>query len=199
LIQRRLSRLQQEVDQLQAHRSRLRKQRQKQEIPSVSLVGYTNAGKSTLLNVLTQAEVYTADQLFATLDPTTRRLAISDRRTDRSHTLLITDTVGFIHELPPSLVDAFRATLEEVTEADALLHLVDLSHPAWLSQIESVQKILSDMPIATGPVLMAFNKVDRVGSETLEAAKEQFPDAVFISATRQLGLETLKQKLIDLF
>ncbi|GFE70565.1 GTP-binding protein [Chroococcus sp. FPU101] len=198
VIQRRLTRLQQEVDQLQAHRSRLRKQRQKQDIPSVSLVGYTNAGKSTLINALTNAEVYTADQLFATLDPTTRRLAINDHLTGENHNILITDTVGFIHELPPSLVDAFRATLEEVTEADALLHVVDLSHPAWLSQIESVQKILSDMPIATGPALMAFNKIDQVGSETLEEAKEKFPDAVFISATRQLGIENLKQKLIYL-
>lgn len=198
VIQRRLTRLQQEVDQLQAHRSRLRQQRQKQDIPSISLVGYTNAGKSTLLNALTNAEVYTADQLFATLDPTTRRLGISDHLTSETHNILLTDTVGFIHELPPSLVDAFRATLEEVTEADALLHVVDLSHPAWSSQIESVQKILSDMPIATGPMLMAFNKVDQVGSETLEEAKQKFPDAVFISATRQLGIETLKQKLIYL-
>jgi GTP-binding protein HflX len=191
LIQKRLARLQQEVDQLQAHRSRLRKQRQKQEIPSVAIVGYTNAGKSTLINALTDADVYTADQLFATLDPTTRRLRIGDEE----ETLLLTDTVGFIHELPPALVDAFRATLEEVTEADVLLHVVDLSHPAWLSQIISVQKILKDMPIAPGPELMVFNKIDQVEGEALEVAKTKFPNAVFISASRRLGLETLKQKL----
>ncbi|NCS50390.1 MAG: GTPase HflX [Microcystis aeruginosa BK11-02] len=197
-IQRRLSRLQDEVDQLQAHRSRLRKQRQKQDVASVAIVGYTNAGKSTLINALTAAEVYTADQLFATLDPTTRRLTITDPLTQVSRTLLLTDTVGFIHELPPSLVDAFRATLEEVTEAEALLHLVDLSHPAWESQIASVLKILSEMPIQTGPMLMVFNKLDQVKSEDLEIAKEKYPQAVFISAIRRLGLETLKQKLIDL-
>jgi GTPase len=190
-IQKRLSRLQQEVDQLQAHRSRLRKQRQKQEVPNVAIVGYTNAGKSTLINALTDAEVYTADQLFATLDPTTRRLTVGDK------TVLLTDTVGFIHELPPSLVDAFRATLEEVTEADALLHVVDLSHPAWESQIESVMKILADMPIETGPMLMVFNKLDRVESEALEIAKERYPNAVFISATRRTSLETLKRKLVE--
>jgi len=191
LIQKRLARLQQEVDQLQAHRSRLRKQRQKQEIPSVAIVGYTNAGKSTLINALTDADVYTADQLFATLDPTTRRLRIGEE----GETLLLTDTVGFIHELPPALVDAFRATLEEVTEADVLLHVVDLSHPAWLSQIISVQKILKDMPIAPGPELMVFNKIDQVEGEALEVAKTKFPNAVFIAASRRLGLETLKQKL----
>lgn len=197
-IQKRLSRLQQEVDQLQAHRSRLRKQRQKQEVPSVAIVGYTNAGKSTLINALTDAEVYTADQLFATLDPTTRRLIVADSETGESRAILLTDTVGFIHELPPSLVDAFRATLEEVTEADALLHVVDLSHPAWEGQIRSVLKILSEMPIETGPALMVFNKLDRVESETLEIAKEKYPNAVFISAARRVGLETLKQKLIEL-
>jgi GTP-binding protein HflX len=197
-IQKRLSRLQQEVDQLQAHRSRLRQQRQKQEVPSVAIVGYTNAGKSTLINALTDAEVYTADQLFATLDPTTRRLTIANPSIEESHTLLLTDTVGFIHELPPSLVDAFRATLEEVTEADALLHVVDLSHPAWDSQIDSVLKILGEMPIQTGPMLMVFNKLDRVESEVLEMAKEKYPHAVFISAIRRVGLTTLKQKLIEL-
>jgi GTP-binding protein HflX len=197
-IQRRIARLQQEVNQLQAHRSRLRQQRQQQEIPSVAIVGYTNAGKSTLLNALTNAEVYTADRLFATLDPTTRRLSVSDMITGKPQTILLTDTVGFIKELPPSLVDAFRATLEEVTEADALLHLVDLSHPAWHSHIRSVMTILSEMPISPGPVLIAFNKIDQIDSDTLTQAKEEFPLAVFISVHQRLGLETLRQKLFQL-
>ncbi|MBW4521320.1 MAG: GTPase HflX [Scytolyngbya sp. HA4215-MV1] len=197
-IQRRIARLQQEVNQLQAHRARLRQRRQHQEVPSIAVVGYTNAGKSTLLNVLTNAEVYTADQLFATLDPTTRRLLIVDPVTQQSQSILLTDTVGFIHELPPPLVDAFRATLEEVTEADALLHLVDLSHPAWQSQIRSVMGILSEMPIAPGPILLAFNKIDQVDSDTLLLAQEEFPQAVFISASDRFGLETLRQRLSHL-
>ena len=197
-IQRRISRLQQEVDQLQAHRSRLRQRRQHREVPSVALVGYTNAGKSTLLNALTNAEVYTADQLFATLDPTTRRLVIPHADTNEPQETLITDTVGFIHELPASLMDAFRATLEEVTEADALLHLVDLSHPAWLSHIRSVREILAQMPVTPGPALVAFNKIDQVDSETLALAREEYPLAVFISASQRLGLETLRQRLSQL-
>jgi GTP-binding protein HflX len=197
-LQRRMARLQQEVNQLQAHRSRLRQQRQHKEVPSVAVVGYTNAGKSTLLNVLTNAEVYTADQLFATLDPTTRRLVISDAVTDQPRSILVTDTVGFIHELPPSLMDAFRATLEEVTEADALLHVVDLSHPAWHSHIRSVMSILSEMPVTPGPALIVFNKMDRVDGDTLTLAKEEFPQAVFISASDRLGLETLRTRLAQL-
>ncbi len=194
-IGRRITRLQQEVNQLQAHRSRLRQHRQHQEVPSVAIVGYTNAGKSTLLNALTNAEIYTADQLFATLDPTTRRLVIPDITTGESLGIVVTDTVGFIHELPNSLMDAFRATLEEVTEADALLHVVDLSHPAWQSQIRAVMKILSEMPLTPGPALVALNKIDRVDSDTLALAQEEFPQAVFISAGERLGLETLRQRL----
>lgn len=194
-IQRRISRLQQEVNQLQAHRARLRQQRQHREVPSVAVVGYTNAGKSTLLNVLTNAEVYTADQLFATLDPTTRRLMVPNPANQEPLQILLTDTVGFIHELPPSLVDAFRATLEEVTEANALLHVVDLSHPAWQSHIRSVMTILAEMPIAPGPALLVFNKIDQVDGDTLALAQEEHPQAIFISASERLGLETLRQRL----
>jgi GTP-binding protein HflX len=197
-LQRRIAQLQQEVNQLQAHRSRLRQQRQQQAVPSIAVVGYTNAGKSTLLNVLTHAEVYTADQLFATLDPTTRKLVITDPETQERKTILLTDTVGFIHELPPPLMDAFRATLEEVTEADALLHVVDLSHPAWESHIQSVMDVLDEMPAIPGKTLIAFNKVDRIDSESLTLAQQQYPEAVFISATKRLGLDTLRQRLVQL-
>ncbi|MBW4560848.1 MAG: GTPase HflX [Mojavia pulchra JT2-VF2] len=198
VIQRRIAQLQQEVDELQAHRARIRQQRQQQEIPVVALVGYTNAGKSTLLNVLTNAEVYTANQLFATLDPTTRKLVITESETQERRSILLTDTVGFIHELPPPLMDAFRATLEEVIEADVLLHIVDLSHPAWESHIASVQQILEEMPEIPETSLIAFNKIDRVDSEVLAKAQQNYSEALFISATERLGLETLKQRLLQL-
>jgi GTP-binding protein HflX len=197
-IAQRISRLQREVTNLQAHRARMRQQRQAQEVPSIALVGYTNAGKSTLLNVLANSEIYTADQLFATLDPTTRRLSIQEDVTNVVHQLVLTDTVGFIHELPPALVDAFRATLEEVTEADALLHVVDLSHAAWQNQIHSVMGILAEMPITPGPILLVFNKIDSVDGDTLELAKEEYPQATFISATAGFGLATLRQRLLQL-
>ena len=197
-IQRRINTLQQAVNQLQAHRSRLRQRRQHQRVPSVAVVGYTNAGKSTLLNVLTNADAYTADQLFATLDPTTRRLSVPDLETQQPHTLVLIDTVGFIHNLPPPLMDAFRATLEEVTEADALLHVVDLSHREWENHLRSVMMLLATMPITPGPGLIAFNKMDQVSSEALALARDQFPQAVFISAQDRLGLHTLRQKLVEL-
>ncbi|MGF1601586.1 MAG: GTPase HflX [Thermosynechococcaceae cyanobacterium] len=197
-IQRRLSHLQKEVDQLQAHRSRMRQRRQHQGVPSIAVVGYTNAGKSTLLNALTNADVYTADQLFATLDPTTRRLMLTAPNSHEPLPMLLIDTVGFIHELPPPLVDAFRATLEEVTEAEALLHVVDLSHPAWEHHIQSVMEILTTMPVTPGPILLAFNKIDQVDAQTLEHAKEEFPQAVFIGACDRIGFETLRQRLAQL-
>ncbi|NJL49353.1 MAG: GTPase HflX [Leptolyngbyaceae cyanobacterium SM2_5_2] len=197
-IQRRITKLQQEVNQLQAHRARLRHRRQDDNLPSIAVVGYTNAGKSTLVNTLTNSEVYAADQLFATLDPTTRRLSITDPNTHQATQLVLTDTVGFIEELPASLMDAFRATLEEVTEADALLHVVDVSHPAWQDQIHWVMRILNDMPIAPGPMLLVFNKADRVSQEDLAIAQEEYPHALFISATERLGLETLRHRLLQL-
>ncbi|MEL6259679.1 MAG: GTPase HflX [Cyanobacteria bacterium J06626_6] len=197
-IQKRITRLQKEVTQLQAHRSRLRQRRQHHSVPSIAIVGYTNAGKSTLLNRLTDAEVYAADQLFATLDPTTRRIVINDEATHEPKSLVLTDTVGFIQDLPPALMDAFRATLEEVTEADALIHVVDASHHAWKEHIHSVMGLLSQMPVAPGPILMMFNKLDQANTDTLELAKDEYPQAVFVSASKNLGMNTLRRKILQL-
>ncbi|AFY75297.1 GTP-binding protein HflX [Synechococcus sp. PCC 7502] len=195
VIQKRITQLQHQVDQLQSQRARMRQQRIDQEIPTVAIVGYTNAGKSTLLNALTKSTVYAADKLFATLDPTTRRLHIRDQEHDPNpQTILITDTVGFIHELPPPLVNAFRATLEEVTEADVLIHLVDISHEAWESQLEAVNQILADMPIAVGATLTVFNKIDAVPD--LDEIKAKYPDAIYVSAMQRQGLDQLLQELI---
>ncbi|MGL5081805.1 MAG: GTPase HflX [Microcoleaceae cyanobacterium] len=194
-IQRRIARLQQEVNQLQAHRSRLRERRHHQEVPTLAIVGYTNAGKSTLLNILTRSEIYAADQLFATLDPTSRRLTVPNAVTGEPLTVVLTDTVGFIHALPPALVDAFRATLEEVTDADGLIHVVDLSHPSWRNHIESVMQILMSLPITPGPAILAFNKIDQADGESLQFAREEYPQSVFISAGNGLGLETLRQRI----
>jgi len=197
LVQRRKSMLTRELKEIQSRKRRSVLSRNQEHV-TVGLVGYTNAGKSTLLNTLTNAKVYAADQLFATLDPTTRRISIVDPGTYVSRSLVLTDTVGFIQDLPESLMDAFRATLEEVTEADALLHVVDLSHPAWQSHIRSVMDILSQMPITPGPILLTFNKIDQADSETLDAAKEEYPNAMFVSATERYGLETMRQRLLKL-
>jgi GTP-binding protein HflX len=189
-IQRRISKLRQEVEELRRHRQRLRQRREASQIPVVALVGYTNAGKSTLLNALTHAQVYVADQLFATLDPTTRRLELPDQQA-----VLLTDTVGFLTELPDQLVDAFQATLEEVTEADALLHVVDLSHPNWEGQIEAVETLLDKLPLATGPRQLVFNKIDRLDPEWVEDVRMLYPKALFVSAATGQNLDQLRHTL----
>ncbi|MEE3715938.1 GTPase HflX [Tumidithrix elongata RA019] len=204
VIQKRITHLQQQVNQLQDQRARVRQRRIDREVPTVAIVGYTNAGKSTLLNALTKSDVFAANKLFATLDPTTRRLNLSvedpkDSEQERkSCMVLMTDTVGFIHELPPSLMDAFRATLEEVTEADALLHVVDASHPAWEAQVAAVDRILKEMPITVGPTLMVFNKTDRVSDADLMEIEAKYPDAILISAIHRQGLDMLCQAIVPL-
>ena len=190
-IRRRISHLKAELEKVRAHRQRHRSRRKEANIPVVSLVGYTNAGKSTLINQLAEADVYVADQLFATLDPTTRRVKLPD-----GQEILVTDTVGFIQKLPTTLVAAFRATLEEIAEADLLLHVIDITHPQALSQAEAVQNTLQEIKADEIPSLPVLNKIDRLSD--LDQAKQvmdSFAGAVAISALRGEGIDQLLKKV----
>lgn len=186
-IRREIAHLKKELEKVSAHRQRYRAQRKRSRIPTVALVGYTNAGKSTLLNKIAKSEVYVADQLFATLDPTTRRVELPG-----GYQALMTDTVGFIQKLPTTLIKAFHATLEEISEADLLLHVVDISHPNALNQFEVVQQTLNDLGAHHIPVITALNKVDKLRNP--ESAREvvgRFSKAVAISGVTGTGLKDL--------
>ncbi|HBH72520.1 MAG TPA: GTPase HflX [Synechococcales bacterium UBA10510] len=195
-IARRIERLQRDARQLGEHRQRLRRGRQ--GLRRFALVGYTNAGKSSLLNALTRASggapVLAANKLFATLDPTTRRLDLPDPQGGPCETALITDTVGFIRDLPPPLVEAFRSTLEETLEADGLLIVVDLADPAWPEQWRTVHAILDELGTST-PRRLLGNQIDRCPAAELERARSLEPDVLFASATDGLGLQHLRQAL----
>ena len=192
-ISDRIEFLKRELEKVRAHRSRYRERRKKSRIPVISLVGYTNAGKSTLLNQLSQAEVYVADQLFATLDPTTRRVTLPG-----GHTVLLTDTVGFIQKLPTELVAAFRATLEEITEADVLLHVVDITHVNASAQAQSVQETLVEIGAGDIPIITAFNKIDKLKDpQGAIAALDEFPNTYPISALTGQGIEDLLAAIED--
>ncbi len=196
-IRTRIAHLKDDLEKVRAHRMRYRAQRKRSRIPTVALVGYTNAGKSTLLNRLASADVYVANQLFATLDPTTRRVELPG-----GYQALFTDTVGFIQKLPTDLVAAFRATLEEITEADLLLHVVDISHPNALNQYQAVQETLDEIGAGHIPAVTALNKIDRLGRpEAARATARQYPKAVAISARRGTGvpelLELIKEELYE--
>jgi GTP-binding protein HflX len=188
-IRKRISQLKKELEKVRAHRMRYRAQRKRSRIPTVALVGYTNAGKSTLMNRIAKSEVYVANQLFATLDPTTRRVELPG-----GYQALFTDTVGFIQKLPTTLVEAFHATLEEIVEADLLLHLVDISHPNALNQFEAVQETLEDLGAHHIPVVTALNKADRLRDpESAKVAVSPYSKAVTISALKGDGVKDLLQ------
>jgi GTP-binding protein HflX len=190
-IRHKIAHLKNEIEKVRTHRQQYRARRRRSRIPVVALVGYTNAGKSTLLNHLAGSDVYVANELFATLDPTTRRVSLAGGKV-----ILITDTVGFIQKLPTPLVAAFRATLEEINEADLLLHVVDVTHPQAWGQSQAVYQTLMEIGADQIPVLTAINKIDKLSNpehavETLSG----FPGAVAISALTGEGLENLLIKI----
>jgi GTPase len=191
-VQDRISKIRTELEVVRRQRSTQRYARQRNQWPLASIVGYTNAGKSTLLNKLTGADVLAENKLFATLDPTTRRL-----RLPSNQNVLLTDTVGFIRKLPHGLVEAFKATLEEVVQADLLLHVVDTSHPQANEQIQSVDAVLKEIGAEGKPTLMVFNKTDLLNGsrETLNRFLERYPHGVAISAESGDGVPTLLAEL----
>jgi len=187
MIHRRIEFLKEELEKVRAHRMRYRERRKKSRIPVVALVGYTNAGKSTLLNQLSKADVYVADQLFATLDPTTRRVDLPG-----GQTALFTDTVGFIQKLPTELVASFRATLEEIAEADVLLHVIDITHVNVRAQAKSVQETLVDIGAGDIPIVNAFNKIDLLKDpENAVSILNEFSNTYPISALSGAGIDEL--------
>jgi GTPase len=192
-VRDRINRLEKEIEEQRQRRQERRKARSRQGLPVISIVGYTNAGKSTLLNALTKSDVHAEQRMFATLDPTSRRL-----RLPREQEVIINDTVGFIRALPPDLLSAFRATLEEISGSTLLIHAVDISNPRWHQQILSVKRILADLKLADIPTILALNKSDLVEPERLDVlvkqAQSEATEVVAISAVRQATLTPLLDK-----
>ncbi|HEY5889534.1 MAG TPA: GTPase HflX [Acidimicrobiia bacterium] len=186
----RISKLERDLKDTAKHRETQRKARKRKDIPQVSIVGYTNAGKSTLLNALTNADVLVEDQLFATLDSTVRRLELPHNRV-----VLIADTVGFVRRLPHHLVEAFQSTLSEVAEADLLLHVVDITNTDIVGHLAAVHEVLLEIGASDLPELLVFNKIDRVTPQALARVTNLYPDAVFISAAKAIGLETFLNEI----
>ena len=193
----RIAMLKEQLKEIHTHRELYRAQRRSREVPIVSIVGYTNAGKSTLLNALTDAGILAEDRLFATLDPTTRRVRLPGGRE-----VLLTDTVGFINNLPTTLVAAFRATLEEIGEANIVLHVLDITHPNAPEQAQTVREVLEELGAAGRPTIVALNKIDLLSEQAVpdDLTRELRlpPDFVPISAAARVGLDALLRRIEEM-
>src|ERR1019366_718396 len=192
-VRDRITHLKMELANVVKQRGVQRTKRQRIPIPTAAIVGYTNAGKSTLLNALTGAHIYVADKLFATLDPTTRQLVLRGNQK-----LLITDTVGFIRRLPHGLVEAFKATLEEVVVADFLIHVLDVTNPNFDHHHATTLTVLAELGAAEQTMITVFNKIDVATPAMLRRAKQLVPDALFVSAHTKAGLDTLEERCFEL-
>ena len=194
-VRDRIHRLEKELTSQRGHREQRRKERLRHQVPIISIVGYTNAGKSTLLNVLTSSHVLAEKRMFATLDPTSRRL-----RLPREREVIINDTVGFIRDLPPDLLAAFRSTIEEITGSSLLIHLVDASNPRWRQQIESVHRTLAELELNEIPRLLVFNKADLLDREELTAMQREVEtetgtESLTITAMKRATLPALLHRI----
>jgi len=189
-IEDRIFKLKEKLEKLRKHRHLLRKRRKKENIRICSLVGYTNAGKTTLLNALVNDTQKTSDSLFTTLDPITRRLNLSDNLE-----VIITDTVGFLYKLPPNLIEAFHATLEELQFSDLLLHVVDISNKNYEKLISAVKEVLEELHLEKKSQILVFNKIDKVDSSWLNNIKIKYPQALFASALKKINLDTLLERI----
>lgn len=192
-ISNRISRLEKQLKEVRKHRNTRRKQRSRKPVPVATLVGYTNAGKSSILNCLTKANVYAADKLFATLDPTTRSVTLPNNQE-----MLLTDTVGFIRKLPHMLVEAFKATLEEAVVSDFLLHIVDINSPNLSDHIETTDKVLKEIGASEKEIILVFNKIDLVENELdLTRLRKKHPNAFFVSCKSGEGMEELRGEIAN--
>jgi GTP-binding protein HflX len=193
IVRDRIAHLKEELRKVVSQRDVQRRKRQRVPVPTCSIVGYTNAGKSTLLNTLTGAKVLAADKLFATLDPTTRQLVLRGNQK-----LLVTDTVGFIRRLPHGLVEAFKATLEEVIVADFLVHVLDVTNPNVEHHHATTLSVLGELGAAEKTIVTVFNKIDAANPAMLQRARRLAPDALFVSAHTRAGLDSLESRCLEL-
>ncbi|KTD07727.1 ribosome rescue GTPase HflX [Legionella jamestowniensis] len=190
LLRERIKSINKRLEKVRRSRDQNRRARQKAALPTVSLVGYTNAGKSTLFNALTGESIYAANQLFATLDPTMRKVELPG-----AASIILTDTVGFIRDLPHQLIEAFRATLEETQEADLLLHVIDVSDPHWRDSVFAVEQVLDELGVKDIPMLQIFNKIDQQGNWEAKIDQQEEGIKVWISAKTGAGLNLLRQAI----